>query len=334
MPYPKHSDHALARTATAALLFFSFSLTRGEASVTRGEAAPQPGLCSGLLTKSAGEFVIAEEPEHICIFSGEDKRKIFAICAEGHYCEVAGILNGCKDAGECSELTNVVSVRDLTLVQRQEQPPSPDAPPPSTDGLHREGFRDQILAEVRSCVRGALESSLYAGLNADRAMTIATQVCGLQVEILSGDMGTTEAEARQLFKDILEAEAGQTRNKLSTADITGPAAELRGQIENVTKACGSPVSVLNDFSRYLQDSNYRFIALHFEKIRCADLTAICRTKGCLHQIYVSKSDGPYQLVVSAYLSEIELKRLDNGVALEITSSDGTRLLRWNGGGFH
>ena len=64
------------------------------------------------------------------------------------------------------------------------------------------------LAEVRSCVRGALESSLYAGLNADRAMTIATQVCGLEVEILSGDMGITEAEARQLFKDILEAEAG------------------------------------------------------------------------------------------------------------------------------
>ena len=209
MPYPKRSDYALARMATAALLFFSFSVTRGEASVTRGEAAPQPGLCSGLLTKSEGEFVIAEEPEHICIFSGEDKRKIFAICAEGHYCEVAGILDDCKDAGECSELTNVVSVRDLTLAQRQEQPPSPDAPPPSTDGLHREGFRDQILAEVRSCVRGALESSLYAGLNADRAMTIATQVCGLEVEILSGDMGITEAEARQLFKDILEAEAGQ-----------------------------------------------------------------------------------------------------------------------------
>lgn len=292
MPYPKHSDYALARMATAALLFFSFSVTRGEASVTRGEAAPQPGLCSGLLTKSEGEFVIAEEPEHICIFSGEDKRKIFAICAEGHYCEVAGILDDCKDAGECSELTNVVSVRDLTLAQRQE-------PPPSTDGLHREGFRDQILAEVRSCVRGALESSLYAGLNADRAMTIATQVCGLEVGILSGDMGITEAEARQLFKDILEAEAGQTRDKLSTADITGPAAELRGQIENVTKACGSPVSVLNDFSRYLQDSNYRFIALHFEKIRCADLTAICRTKGCLHQIYVAKSDGPYQLVVNS-----------------------------------
>jgi hypothetical protein len=38
--------------------------------------------------------------------------------------------------------------------------------------------------------------------------------------------------------------------------------------------------------------------------------------------------------VSGELSEIELKRLDDGVALEITSSEGTRLLRWNGGGFH
>ena len=183
-------------------------------------------------------------------------------------------------------------------------------------------------------MRGAVESSLYAGLNADRAMTIATQVCGGEVDVLSGQMGITQAEATQLFKNILEAEAGHGRNKLSTADITGPAAELRGQIENVTKTCRSPVSVLDDFSRYLQNNDFRFIALHFEKIRCADLTAICRTKGCLHQIYVSKSNGPYQLVVSAYLSEIELKRLDDGVALEITSSEGTRLLRWDGGGFH
>ena len=76
-------------------------------------------------------------------------------------------------------------------------------------------------------MRGELESSLYAGLNDDMAMTIATQVCGLEVEILSGDMGITEAEARQLFKDILEAEAGQSRNKLSIADITGYSAELR-----------------------------------------------------------------------------------------------------------
>ena len=323
MSYPKRSEYALPRKATAALLFFSFS-------VARGEAAPEPGLCSGLLTKSQGEFVIAEEPEHICIFSGEDKKKIFAVCAEGDYCEAAGILDDCKDAGECSELTNVVSVRDITLAQRQEQPPSPDAPPPSTENLY--GKEVRTLAEVRSCVRGAFESSLYAGLNADRAMTLATQVCGGEVDVLSGQMGITQAEATKLFKNILEAEAGRGRNK--PADITGPAAELRGQIENVTKTCRSPVSVLDDFSRYLQSNDFRFIALHFEKIRCADLTAICRTKGCLHQIYVSKSNGPYQLVVSAYLSEIELKRLDDAVALEITSSEGTRLLRWNGADFH
>ena len=117
-------------------------------SHARGEAAPEPGLCSGLLTKSEGEFVIAEEPEHICIFSGEDKKKIFAVCAEGDYCEVAGILDDCKDAGECSELTNVVSVRDITLAQRQEQPPSPDAPPPSTDDLHRQEVRIRSLRKL------------------------------------------------------------------------------------------------------------------------------------------------------------------------------------------
>ena len=76
--YAKRSEHALGTMAAAALLFFSFS-------VTRGEAAPEPGVCSGVLTKSEDEFVIVEEPEHICTFNGEAKRKIFAVCAEGHY---------------------------------------------------------------------------------------------------------------------------------------------------------------------------------------------------------------------------------------------------------
>lgn len=116
MSYPKRSCYALASMAAVTLLSLSFS-------AKLGKAAPEPGLCSGVLTKSHDELVIVEEPEHICIFSGEDRKKIFAICAEGHYCEVEGILDDCKDTGECSEITNVASVRDLTSAQQQEQPP-------------------------------------------------------------------------------------------------------------------------------------------------------------------------------------------------------------------
>ena len=50
-----------------------------------------------------------------------------------------GILNDCKDySGECSEITDITGVRDLTLAQRQEQPPLPDVAIPSEPERHRE----------------------------------------------------------------------------------------------------------------------------------------------------------------------------------------------------
>jgi hypothetical protein len=243
MSYTKRSEFALASMAAVTVLCLSFS-------AKLGEAAPQPGLCSGVLTKLHDEFVIVEEPEHICTFGGEDKKKIFAICADGHYCEVEGILDDCKDAGECSEITNVASVRDLTLAQQQEQPPHPEATPSS-----------------------------------------------------------------------------------APADIARLPEEIRAFVGDVARICGSPVNVFGNFTRFLK-GDYRFIAFHFENIRCNDLTAVCRTGGCLHQIYVSQDDQPYQLVMSAYVSEIELKHVDGTVALELTTSEGTRLLRWDGAGFH
>ncbi|MFZ3251213.1 MAG: hypothetical protein WA214_20250 [Pseudolabrys sp.] len=243
MSHAKRSEYAFGCMAATTLLTLLFS-------AQRCEAAPQPGLCSGVLTKLHDEVVIAEHPEHICIFSGEDKRKISAICVEGHHCEVEGILDACKDSDGCSEITNVASVRDLTLAKQQEQPPHPESPPLS-----------------------------------------------------------------------------------APAAIAGLPEEIRGFVEDVARICGSPVNVLENSARFLND-DYRFIALHFEKTRCNDLTAICRAAGCLHQIYVSKDAQQYQLVMSDYVSDIELKHVDGAVALELTTSDGTRLLRWNGAGFH
>lgn len=243
MSNPKRSDYPLVLMATAALLAVSLS-------AKLSGAAPQPGVCSGVLTKLEYEFAIVEDPEHICIFSGEDERKIYNLCAEGHRCEFEGILEDCKDVGECSELTNVSAVRDLTLAQKQEQPPLPEVPPSS-------------------------------------APTVTA---------------------------VLPA-------------------EIQAFVADVARICGSSVNVWKNFSGFLRD-DYRFIAIHFEKTQCKDPIALCRTEGCLHQIYVSKGNQPYQLVVSIYVSEIELKHLDGTVALEITTNEGMRLLRWNGAGFH
>jgi hypothetical protein len=95
----------------------------------------------------------------------------------------------------------------------------------------------------------------------------------------------------------------------------------------------SPVTVLGGFSSYLVDHNDRFLVFHFEKIRCDDLTTICKAGGCLHQLYISKDNRPYELETSAHISEIELKHIEGKVAVVIISSEQTRVLRWNGRGF-
>jgi len=116
-------------------------------------------------------------------------------------------------------------------------------------------------------------------------------------------------------------------------DLASLPAEIRPEIRDVVRTCRSPVTVLDGFSSYLADHNDRFLVFHFEKLRCGDLTTICRARGCLHELYISKDKGPYELETSAYVSEIELKYLEGKVAVVIVSSERTRVLRWNGRGF-
>jgi hypothetical protein len=239
MAYPRCRTYTHMGIGAAALLLALL--------IKAGVAAPEPGVCSGALTTSEGRFVIEEEPEHICIFGIEERKKIFAVCSEGHRCEVEGILNDCKDySGECSEITDISGVRDLTLAQRQEQPPLPDVATPS-----------------------------------------------------------------------------------EPADIARLPAEIRSNIETVTRTCGSTVTIQGDFSTYLADRDNRFIALHFENIRCADLKSICKAAGCLHQVYASKNNGPYQLLATNYVIEVELGHFDGAVGAKVTSKERTRIVRWD-----
>jgi hypothetical protein len=118
-------------------------------------------------------------------------------------------------------------------------------------------------------------------------------------------------------------------------DLASLPAEIRPEIGDVVRTCRSPVTVMGGFSSYLVDHNDRFIVFHFEKIRCDDLTTICKARGCLHQlyIYISKDNRPYELERSTHVSEIELKYIEGKVAVVIISSERTRVLRWNGRGF-
>jgi len=98
---------------------FSLCLTVGlfgSSSFTLAE--PRPGICSGVLSKFQDHFVLKLGRESICTFNSEDEKKILAICTQGHRCEAFGLVDDCKDSGECIEMTGIASVKDITAAQQ------------------------------------------------------------------------------------------------------------------------------------------------------------------------------------------------------------------------
>jgi hypothetical protein len=77
-------------------------------------AKPISGKCSGVLHQVKGDIMFGGgkgEDEGICIVNKLEVSKILATCRVGSYCLVEGLVDDCKDSGECTELTNVTSVR-------------------------------------------------------------------------------------------------------------------------------------------------------------------------------------------------------------------------------
>lgn len=134
------------------------------------------------------------------------------------------------------------------------------------------------------------------------------------------------------------------RGGLSLQDLWSPShieelpPEVRVEVYRATRGCGGPIAARRLFSRYIQDhvSGDRFIALHFEEIRCSNQTAVCRAEGCLHQVYVSRG-GRYRRVWNGYAHEIALRHIDDraavAIACEYSLEDCVQLLRWNRNAF-
>jgi len=88
----------------------------GSSSFAIGE--PKAGTCSGVLSKFQDDFVLKLGREGICTFSGDDEKKILAVCTEGHRCEAFGLVDDCKDSGECVAISGIASVKDITATQQ------------------------------------------------------------------------------------------------------------------------------------------------------------------------------------------------------------------------
>jgi hypothetical protein len=88
--------------------------------------------------------------------------------------------------------------------------------------------------------------------------------------------------------------------------------EVRNAIAPYARICGGPLAAEHSFARYLQSGSVKLIGLHFENVRCGNRASICKASGCLHLVYISRGGGPYRLLSSAYVPELDLTQIKIG----------------------
>jgi hypothetical protein len=77
-------------------------------------AAPQMDQCSGILHRGAEGLRMGGgrgEGEGICVIRKADELKVLEVCRVGRFCRVRGLIDLCRDSGECVEIHRVTSVR-------------------------------------------------------------------------------------------------------------------------------------------------------------------------------------------------------------------------------
>lgn len=75
-------------------------------------AEPTSGKCQGVLRQVRDEVIFgAAKGEGVCIINKSELTKVLTICHIGDKCIVDGILDDCKDSGECTEMIQIKSIR-------------------------------------------------------------------------------------------------------------------------------------------------------------------------------------------------------------------------------
>jgi hypothetical protein len=87
--------------------------------------------------------------------------------------------------------------------------------------------------------------------------------------------------------------------------------EARNAIAPYARICGGPLAAEHSFARYFQNGRVKLIGLHFEGLRCGNRDAVCKSAGCLHQVYIS-TGGRYRLLSSSYVPELDLTQVKVG----------------------
>jgi hypothetical protein len=77
--------------------------------------------CKGILHQKQYGLEFGGDPgeeEGVCVINKSEEQKVLEVCSSGHYCQVEGVVEYCKDSGDCVEIKNIKSVNSAEQTDR------------------------------------------------------------------------------------------------------------------------------------------------------------------------------------------------------------------------
>jgi hypothetical protein len=105
--------------------------------------------------------------------------------------------------------------------------------------------------------------------------------------------------------------------------------DIRRGIAVRESACGNRAAAGHYFSVSITAGGLRFWSVHFEDFACEKRAAVCRTEGCLHEVYL-ESRGHQRLVFSAYARDLKMTDTGGVAGVEVNHGTSNQFFRWNG----
>jgi hypothetical protein len=78
------------------------------------QARAEVNQCKGRLHQDQTDLWIGGgngEGESICLIGKADRKRVLAVCTPEQPCRIRGHMANCRDAGECSEFSRIISVQ-------------------------------------------------------------------------------------------------------------------------------------------------------------------------------------------------------------------------------
>lgn len=108
--------------------------------------------------------------------------------------------------------------------------------------------------------------------------------------------------------------------------------ELRRLVQSRAVACGNQPSAQHLFTVSIEGDGREFVSFHYDKLTCTNRSAVCRSGGCLHEVFVRSGNG-WSPVFRTYADETTLTNDGGRICLAVRKGGTTEMYSWTRSGF-